>query len=551
MTPLDCCRQLLAEISATVAAPLPPGRARVLLALLRAGETMALAGDPAQTARPGWNLALRLCLERHDDEDSDLPADHALLAAWGERFLADCDQLALASLALTQCASGYQQLQQRAPRTFVAWATSRRLSTEQRERADFDWWSAHMTRQVAPRLATLLVERPRMLAFLGQEGAPIPESGEYVASDPTVERYYRQLGQAHVARFACQHSYPADAAIGGATVGQYTDILALLIGWLHRERDRRAPDGDPAPTPRDERAMIAALADALVSDPEAIGRALQPFILDRDNAAYHSALPGRAAPPLIRLDEGRVVWSARGLLGEPLIFLARELRRRHAQEYHNSAHLREGVFRQDLYHLFGDRRFVLCAGRVELKRSGEARTDLDALVFDRKTGTLGVFELKAQDPFARSVEERQRQRDNFFHANRQVSTILEWVQRHGPDDLLVRFDERAAKRFHVQKVYVFVLGRYLAHFAGGPEPDRRAAWGSWPQVLQVVGVRNGPFNPDTRNPLGALFTRLRDATPPSDLPPANADSQAIAVGDLHLQIFPSFADMRSAEDRPA
>jgi len=39
-----------------------------------------------------------------------------------------------------------------------------------------------------------------------------------------------------------------------------------------------------------------------------------------------------------------------------------------------------------------------------------ARTDVDALVFDRKTGTLGVFELKAQDPFARSVEERQRQR---------------------------------------------------------------------------------------------------------------------------------------------
>ena len=365
--------------------------------------------------------------------------------------------------------------------------------------------------------------------------------------DPTVERYYRQLGQAHVARFACQHSYPADAAIGGATFGQYTAILALLIGWLHRERDQRAPDGDHTPTPRDERALIAALADALDADPAAIGRALQPLILDRDNAAYHSALPGRAAPPLIRLDEGRVVWSARGLLGEPLIFLARELRRRHAQEYHNSAHLREGVFRQDLYRLFDDRRFVLSAGRVELKRSGAARTDLDALVFDRKTGTLGVFELKAQDPFARSVEERQRQRDNFFHANRQVSAILEWVQRHGADDLLARFDERAAKRFHVQKVYVFVLGRYLAHFTGGPEPDRRAAWGSWPQVLQVVG--DGAGDPDQRDPLGALFARLRDAPPPSA--PANADSQTIAVGDLHLRIFPSFADMRAAEDRPA
>jgi hypothetical protein len=89
--------------------------------------------------------------------------------------------------------------------------------------------------------------------------------------------------------------------------------------------------------------------------------------------------------------------------------------------------------------------------------------------------------------------------------------------------------------FHVQKVCVFVLGRYLAHFAGGPEPDRRAAWRSWPQVLQVVGT--GPFDPAKRNPPGALFARLRDATPPSA--PANAASQAIVVGDLRLRIFPS------------
>jgi hypothetical protein len=546
-TQIDCYRQLLTEISATVAATLPPGRTRALLALVRAGDTPAFAGNTAQPPRPGWNLALRLCLEQHGDEDGDLPIDHTMPTARAARFLADCDQLALASLALAQCASGHLQLQQRTPRNFVAWATSRRLSPEQRERADFDWWSAHMTRQVAPRLTALLGERERMRALLGPEGAPISTSAGYIAGDPAIERYYRQIGQAHVARFSCQHSYPADASIGGATFGQYTDILALLIGWLYREHDQCAPGDDSIPTPRDEGAVVAALARALDTDPAAIGPALQAFILDRDNAAYHSALPGQAAPPLIRLDGGRVVWSARGLLGEPLIFLARELRRRYAQEYHNSAHLREGVFRQDLYRLFGDRRFALSAGRVELKRSGEARTDLDALVFDRKTGTLGVFELKAQDPFARSVEERQRQRDNFFHANRQVSAILEWVQRHGPDDLLARFDERTAKRFHVQKVYVFVLGRYLAHFTGGPEPDHRAAWGSWPQVLQVVG--DGPFGPDSRNPLGTLFARLRDAPPPGT--PASADNREIAVGDLRVRIYPSFAAMRAVEDHPA
>jgi hypothetical protein len=537
ITPLDCCRQVLEDSTARVAAMLPAGRTGALLALLRAGD-----GDPALAARPGWNLALRLCLERPDDENGDSLADRAVAVSWPERFLADCDRLALAGLALAQCALGHLQLQQRGPRIFVAWATSRRLSAEQRERADVDWWSAHLAQQVAPRLAALLGERD---CVLGQDTAPIPASWGGVLGNPDVDRYYRRLGQAYVARFAYQHSYPANASVGGATFGQYTEILALLIGRLLRERDRLAPEGERSPAPLDERSLIAALAAVQGTDPAAIGVALQPLILDRDNAGYHSALPG-AAPPLIQLEAGRLVWSARGLLGEPFIFLTRELRRRHAQEYHNSAHLREGVFREDLYRLFGDRRFVLSAGRVELKRSGAARTDLDALVFDRKTGTLGICELKAQDPFARSVEERLRQRDYFLQANRQVSAILEWLQRHGPDDLLSRFDERGAKRFHVHKVYVYVLGRYLAHFAGGPEPDRRAAWGSWPQVLQIAA--DGSLDPGQRNPLGALFARLRNATPPSI--PADAALQEIAVGDLRLRIYPSFADLRAEEGRP-
>ncbi|MDQ3855249.1 MAG: hypothetical protein M3281_02485 [Chloroflexota bacterium] len=527
MVQLDYLRQLLAESTVKVGSTVPPSRKQVLSALMSASDTMPLTRGAVPSVRPGWKLALRLVLERHD-KDVDPPADGPVPAAWVERYLHECDQLALASVALERCQSGVLQLQQRAPDTFVAWRKSRHLSTEERESLDFDWWTEHLAREVAPRLAALIAGRPRMP----------PEPGQRGTADSEVERYYHELGKAHVTRLACQHSYPAEAALGGMTFSQYTDVLALLIGWLYRERDLSVPIGHSMPW--DERDLAAALAEVLDADPAVMGRALQPFILDRDNAAYHSALQGRAAPPLIRLDERRVVLSPLGLLSEPLVFLTRELRRRHPEQYHNSARLREGVFRRDLYRLFSDARFALSSGRVELKRTGDVRTDLDALIFDRKTGTLGIFELKAQDPFVRSVEERRRQRDNFYHANRQVSATLEWVQCHGADDLLARFDERTAKRFRVQKVYVFVLGRYLAEFAGGPEPDRRAAWGSWPEVLRAF--TDGAFGTDSRNPLGKLFSSLRNAAPPSA--PVSVDSQVIEVADFRLRIFPSFADVR-------
>ena len=467
MTPLDHCRASLDDAITRLRAAVPPGPERRLLTLLRAHEAVIPSEATPPAARPGWNLALRLCLEADAGAgNSGADANSALSPAWAECFLTDCDQVALAELALARRAWGHLRLQQRDTHAFVAWATTRRLPIDQRERADFDWWSALLTRQAAPHLEALEADRPGIVALLGNDARSTTEMVDWVGERPEVDRFYRQLGQAHLARFACQHSYPAAAEIGGATFGEHADILALLIGWLLRERGRSPSDSALARRPWNEPALIAALAGALDADPAVIGRALQRFILDRDNAGYHGAPLNRAAPPLIRLDERRLIPSALGLLGEPFVFLTRELRRRHAREYHNSAHLREHVFRMDLYRLFADRRFILSPGRVELKRSGEARTDLDALVFDRKTGTLGIG-----------------------------------------------------------------------------EPDRRAAWGSWPQAIQLVGPR--PFGPDDHNPLASLFARLRGATHLSA--PTSDDARTIAIGDLRLHIYPSFAAMEAAE----
>ena len=255
-------------------------------------------------------------------------------------------------------------------------------------------------------------------------------------------------------------------------------------------------------------------------------------------------MPGVAAAPLVRLDPSRLVWSVHGLTTEPLLFLTRELKRRAAQEYHNTAYLRELVFRQDLYALFQDKRFVTSAGRIELRRdAGDVRTDIDAVVFDRKTGTLGFFELKSQDPFARSTAELARQRDNVLYANRQISGVLAWLNRHGADALLGRVDSRTAKTFRVQKVYPFVLGRYLAHFSDGPEPDRRAAWGTWPQLLRLLDGQ--PFRATDANPLASLFTRLTNDVP-LIRPPADDAPHEIAIGAARLIVHPSYAAFQAS-----
>ncbi|MBA3449952.1 MAG: hypothetical protein H0T18_01930, partial [Chloroflexia bacterium] len=113
------------------------------------------------------------------------------------------------------------------------------------------------------------------------------------------------------------------------------------------------------------------------------------------------------------------------------------------------------------------------------------------------------------------------------------------LKRHGADALLGRVDTRTAKTFRVQKVYPFVLGRYLAHFSDGPERDRRAAWGTWPQLLRLTDGQ--PFPATDANPLASLFTRLTKDVPlirpPADDP---LHSKEIVIGAARLIVHPSY-----------
>ncbi|MBA2248462.1 MAG: hypothetical protein H0W23_10045, partial [Chloroflexia bacterium] len=438
-------RRVIDEHQGHLRAGLPRDRAAAVLAIIRVQDRLP---HPAGVEPPpdlvtgrrlaglGTSKALQLLLESDPDAGDDAIAATAHSGpgwdGWAERFLDECGRLAAAELVLGHCETGFMRIVDDGNDTFDAWIATKREPTSWRERADIDWWAASLSRRYAPAL---------------RSARPNPASDA-----PEVEAWYRRVAGVHLEMMTYQLGYPLDVEIGGCTIQTYRDVLAWLIGWELRAHDR----GDAA-APRSERSLVAAIGSALAVDPEIIGRAVAAFTLDREAAAYHAAVPGVAAAPLVRISPDLLVASLHGLTTEPLLFLTRELKRCESQEYHNTAFHREIVFRGDLSVLFADKRFVTSSGAIKLRRdAGDLRTDIDAVVFDRKTGTLGVFELKSQDPFARSSAELARQRDNVLYANRQVSGVLDWLRRHGGDDLLRRVDAPTAKRFRVHKVYPFV-----------------------------------------------------------------------------------------------
>lgn len=529
MTAQERLREEIEQQENHLRATIPPDRQAAILALLRAQDRLPHPGtnEPVpdlvvghRQENLGANKVLQLCLESIDvahvaPTSEDDATDH-----WARRFHWECGRLADAEMVLSHCETGFMRIVDDGNGTFDAWITTRRPPASWRERADFDWWTGWLAKRQESDLSALRSERS---AVDGNESG-------------SAELYHR-IAEAHLASMAYQLDYPSSARIGGCTVQTYRAVVGQLIAGALQARDR----GETV-EPRSERVLIATIASALDADPVLISQALAALTLDRENAAYHAAVPGIAAAPLVRVDPDHLAWSMYGLTTEPLLFLTRELRRRDAREYHNTAYLREVIFRQDLYALFQNGRFVTSSGRIQLRRAaGDVRTDIDAVVFDRKTGTLGVFELKSQDPFARSTAELTRRRDNVLYANRQVSGVLDWLKRHGADELLSRVDARTAKTFRVQKVYPFVLGRYLVHFSDGSEPDRRAAWGSWPAVLRLTD--GAPFRATDANPLASLFARLTSDTPPIR-PPGNGPPREIFVGSARLVVHRSYAALQ-------
>lgn len=473
---------------------LPANQHAALLALIqtldRPPVSNTLLGPDLVTGRDpldlGGKLALCICSSSLDEANAATNSLSGDMSAWAARMVRDCGRLVAAQTVLKAAEGGTMKVSVDDAGGLHAWFATKLPPPGWRERRDIAWWSGSLARARAP------------------------------------DAMGAQLG------------YPPEAVAGGVPVQTYLDVLARLIARATVTHER----GD-WPRWENRSRLTAELSADLELDAAVVSRAIAGFTLDRDNAAYHAGVTGGGSVPLVGIGPDEVALSHHGLTTEPLFFLTRNLRYRDADGYNNSAVHREGQFRADLYALFLDRRFVTSPGRIQVRRAqGDLRTDIDAAIFDRKSGALALFELKSHDPFARSSAELARQRDNVLYANRQLSAVLDWVKRHGADDLLSRIDQPTAKRYRVQKVFPFVLGRYLVRFNDGPAPDRRAAWGTWPQVLRAVG--EPPPLASVSSPLATLFARLhRDD--PFHAAPVNASPEPIPLGERQLTVYPAYA----------
>ena len=174
-----------------------------------------------------------------------------------------------------------------------------------------------------------------------------------------------------------------------------------------------------------------------------------------------------------------------GGLNSPFPWMTRKLQRMFRPDWDRAVNLREAAFRQDLRALFPEPRFFMPPKPRVLRAEGRTLTDIDALVFDRITGTVAVFQLKWQDAFETSLKERaSRQKNLSREGNSWVEIVSEYCLGLSANDRALKLGLPKEMAASAKAMCLFVLTRNGARFSGGETQDKRAAWFSWYDLLR-------------------------------------------------------------------
>ena len=272
------------------------------------------------------------------------------------------------------------------------------------------------------------------------------------------------------------------------------------------------------------------LANALKTDLDEAKHALQTLTLTSENKDTHCAVSGNfIAPALIEVGQGRVLSPIWGCTSHPFLFMLNELKRKYRSDWDRAVEQREGMFRKEIYALFQDFRFLKLDRNIKIRIGGSIATDIDALILDRSTGVLGIFQLKWQDAFGHSMRERESRKKNFQKTGNQwVERVNQWLVSTSISEIckLCEFDDKDSEK--VKEFRVFVIGRNFAHFSGAGTLDPRAAWGTWYQLLRFV-VENVTW----KNPLVELHTLILQNSPLNKQPPKLPEEE-LKIGDVRI-----------------
>ncbi|HEL3747830.1 TPA: hypothetical protein UMV35_000061 [Stenotrophomonas maltophilia] len=149
---------------------------------------------------------------------------------------------------------------------------------------------------------------------------------------------------------------------------------------------------------------------------------------------------------------------------------------------------REEWMRQDLYYMFGGQRYIRFPGNLKLRRGGTVLTDIDAIIYDRATGDVGLFQLKWQDYSTNDVRQLRSKAVNLAAELADWSAkVKSWIEENGVSALDQSLRLKQKRREAVKGVLLFAISKSSVRTQGyGVSTEAPGlAMAVWPQFVRA------------------------------------------------------------------
>lgn len=348
---------------------------------------------------------------------------------------------------------------------------------------------------------------------------PHPHFMAYVAPEE-VSEFFRRQGQYALLRLQEHDNFGPDDLFGGLSYRFYVDAVEYLMGiaLMHfayalvvLEQHPQTFLANLLPYLRPDSSFIDAITENVEVTESQAQQILACLTLDKSNYEGYTGFTAAAPPPFVRMSEGNMLRSVAGCISNPFQLLNYELKRRYEKDYFRAVNNRESRFRNDLFSFFPQEYIVRVNRGVKLSTPFGA-TDVDAIMYDRRAGSIALIQLKWPDGYGDSMRRRESAMTNYYSkANEWVEKVYSWVKTAKLKTIFSTLQIQATQeeRSNFKGFYIIVLNRYTAHFTSG-EPSKKAAWGSWAQLVATLGT-GIKHKPD--DPLGAAYSCLRNFDP--------------------------------------
>ena len=144
--------------------------------------------------------------------------------------------------------------------------------------------------------------------------------------------------------------------------------------------------------------------------------------------------------------------------------------------------------REHLYWMFGGKRYIRFPGNLKLRRDGVVLTDIDAIIYDKQTGDVGLFQLKWQDYSTNDVRQLRSKAANLSAELVDWSgKVKSWLDENGVSALDKSLRLRQKRGEAAMSALLFAISRSSVRTQGyGVKTEAPGlAMATWPQFVRA------------------------------------------------------------------